>query len=102
MTDQATITIASAVDIPNSFSPNDDGTNDTWIIAGAELFQDATMSIYNRWGNEVFRSRGYTAVKAWKGTDDKGQPLTEGVYFYVYELNDAEKQSFKGSVTLIR
>lgn len=102
LTDQATITIASTIDIPNSFSPNDDGTNDTWVIAGAELFPDATMSIYNRWGNEVFRSRGYTAVKAWKGTDDKGQPMADGVYFYVYELNDAEEQVFKGSVTLIR
>lgn len=102
LTDQATITIESTIDIPNSFSPNDDGTNDTWIIKGAELFPDASMAIYSRWGNEVFRSRGYSAVKAWKGTDDKGQPMADGVYFYVYELNDAEKQSFKGSVTVIR
>jgi gliding motility-associated-like protein len=102
LTDQATITIETGVTIPNSFSPNGDGTNDTWIIEGAELFPDASIAIYSRWGTEVFRSRGYNALKAWKGTDDKGEPLADGVYFYVYELNDADKQLFKGSVTLIR
>lgn len=102
LTDQTTITIASTIDIPNSFSPNADGTNDTWIIGGAELFPDASMSIYTRWGNEVFRSRGYNDLKAWKGTDDKGAPLADGVYYYVYELNDSEEQLFEGSVTLFR
>lgn len=102
LTDQATITIASTIDIPNSFSPNDDETNDTWVIQGAELYPDATMTIYSRWGNEIFRSRGYSALKAWKGTDDNGKEMAEGVYFFVYELNDSEKQIFKGSVTIIR
>lgn len=102
LTDEATITITSTIDIPNSFSPNSDGVNDTWIISGSELFPDASMNIYTRWGQPVFQSNGYTASKAWDGTNERGKPMAEGVYYYVFDLRDSEEQVFKGSVTLIR
>lgn len=101
-TDQTTITVESFIDIPNSFSPNEDGANDTWIINGAENFPDASMKIYSRWGQAVFETIGYTELKAWNGTNQRGKPLADGVYYYVFELRDSEEQVFKGSLTMMR
>ena len=102
LTDQATVTVTSFIEIPNSFSPNEDGANDTWIIQGAELYPDASMKVYSRWGQPVFETIGYTELKAWDGTDKRGKPLAEGVYFYVFDLRDSEEQVFKGSLTIMR
>lgn len=102
LTDQATITVSSLIDIPNSFSPNDDGANDTWIIQGADLYPNASMKVYSRWGQPVFETIGYTELKAWDGTDQRGKPVAEGVYYYVFDLRDSEEQVFKGSLTIIR
>lgn len=102
LTDQATITVVSFIEIPNSFSPNDDGANDTWVIQGAELYPNASMKVYSRWGQPVFETIGYTELKAWDGTDKRGKPVAEGVYFYVFDLRDSEEQEFKGSLTIVR
>ena len=102
LTDQATITVASLIEIPNSFSPNGDGANDTWIIQGAELYPNASLKVYSRWGQPVFETIGYTELKAWDGTDQRGKPVAAGVYYYVFELRDSEEQDFKGSLTIMR
>lgn len=102
LTDQATIIVSSLIEIPNSFSPNGDGANDTWVINGAGLYLDASMKVYSRWGQPVFETIGYTELKAWDGTNERGKPLAAGVYYYVFELRDSEEQEFKGSLTLMR
>ena len=102
LTDQATITVASFIEIPNSFSPNDDGANDMWIIEGADLYPNASMTVYSRWGQPVFQTIGYNELKSWNGTNQRGKPLAEGVYYYIFELRDSEEQVFKGSLTLVR
>lgn len=101
-TDQATIFVESFIDVPNSFSPNGDGANDTWIIEGAELYPNASMKIYTRWGQPVFETIGYSELKAWDGTDKRGKPMAAGVYFYIFDLRDNETEEMKGSLTLIR
>lgn len=101
-TDQATIFVESFIDVPNSFSPNGDGTNDTWIIQGAELYPNASMKIYTRWGQPVFETIGYSDLKAWDGTDKRGKPVEPGVYFYIFDLRDGDTEEMKGSLTLIR
>ncbi|MFK7785073.1 MAG: gliding motility-associated C-terminal domain-containing protein [Crocinitomicaceae bacterium] len=102
LTDQATITVSSMIEIPNSFSPNNDGKNDTWVIDGAELYPNASMKVYTRWGQPVFETIGYSELKAWDGTDKRGKPAAAGVYFYVFELRNSEEQEFKGSLTIMR
>lgn len=102
LTDQTTVTVASFIEIPNSFSPNEDGANDTWIIEGAEVYPDASMKVYSRWGQPVFETIGYTELKAWDGTNQRGKPLAAGVYYYIFELRDTEEQVFKGSLTMMR
>lgn len=102
LSDQATVTVNTFLDIPNTFSPNGDQANDTWVIQGIHLYPNANMSIYDRWGQQVYQSTGYSNSQAWDGTSKGGQKLAEGVYFYVLELRDSEEQVFNGSITILR
>ena len=99
--DYVTITIEEKLIFPTTFSPNDDGINDRWEIGGVSQYPNCFVKIYNRWGQEIFQSIGYSASKSWDGTGNTGK-FSEGVYFYIVELRDDKKQEFKGSITLIR
>jgi len=99
--DYITLTVKDELLIPNTFSPNQDGDNDSWEIRGIEQFPDCLVSIYNRWGQLVFQTTGYDRQKAWDGTSSVGK-ANESVYFYEIELRDSQKQLLKGSITLIR
>lgn len=101
LSDQVVVSVASQLNFPNTFSPNNDGLNDTWQIEGIELYPDCFIRIHDRWGQEVYQSTGYSEEKAWDGGNRRG-PLSEGVYFYIIDLRDEDKQQYKGSITLIR
>mgnify|MGYP006137619113 FL=1 len=99
--DHVTVVVDNQLFFPNTFSPNEDGENDTWEVVGIENYPDCQLSIFNRWGQQVFQSTGYNKEKAWNGEGKLGK-LNEGVYFYEMNLRDAEKRKFNGSITLIR
>lgn len=101
LSDQVVVHVESQLLFPNTFSPNEDEINDTWVISGIELYPDCYVRIYDRWGQEVFQSTGYSIEKSWDGNARSGK-MSEGVYFYVVDLRDDDKQQFKGSITLIR
>jgi gliding motility-associated-like protein len=65
--------------IPTIFTPNNDGNNDFGEIFGKESYPDVEVSIYNRWGEIVFFSKGYSTQ--FDGTY-KGEPLPTGSYAY--------------------
>src|SRR5690606_34223720 len=58
-TDEVTITVLPKIQIVNTFSPNNDGINDTWEIKGLEEYRNCRMEIFNRWGAKVYESVGY-------------------------------------------
>ncbi len=88
--------------IPDVFSPNGDGFNDLWNIPMLDQFPEATVKIYNRWGNLIWEAKP-GAFQGWDGTNSSGQELQVGAYFYVIELNSpVTNRVFKGSVTIIR
>jgi gliding motility-associated-like protein len=64
---------------PNIFTPNNDSQNDIWELSGSEKYPDVEVSIYNRWGEVVFFSKGYSTP--FDGTY-KGEPLPTGSYAY--------------------
>ena len=67
-------------------TPNGDGINDTWTILNAERFPQAVITVYNRWGREVFKTTGYN--NDWRGTsNDSGDTLPTGSYFYQIDQN---------------
>ena len=101
LSDNLTITILSDLDIPNTFSPNGDGTNEKWIIQGIESYPDCSMKIYTRWGQEIYFANGYNVEKAWDGSKRSGL-AAEGVYFYILDLGDGKSPLLKGTITLIR
>jgi len=101
LVDYVTVLIEESLIFPTTFSPNDDGINDTWEISGVDLYPNCFVRIFDRWGQEVFQSTGYSKSKAWDGMGNSGK-MSEGVYFYIVELRDDEKREFKGSITLIR
>lgn len=83
--------------IPTVFSPNGDNQNDAFTIRTD--YEQAEVSIFNRWGKAVFNSSGAASEIAWDGTDQgSGQKVADGVYYYIIslsgELNDGtgEKQ----------
>lgn len=86
------------LDIPNAFTPNGDGINDTWDIKNINTFTASTVSVFNRYGQQIFFSRGY--AKSWDGRyNNKDLPI--GVYYYLIKTNIKE-QVFAGYVTIIR
>ena len=84
--------------IPDIFTPNGDGTNDTWIIEGIDLYPDATVEIYNRWGDLIFKSTGYT--EPWDGTWH-GKELPISSFIYIINLNNGA-DPIQGIVTIKR
>ncbi len=84
--------------IPNAFSPNGDGINETWIIRYIESYPGATVQIFDRYGKSVFFSTGYN--NPWNGTLG-GTPVPTGVYYYIVNPKNG-LEPITGSVTVIR
>ncbi|TWO32739.1 PKD domain-containing protein [Seonamhaeicola sediminis] len=83
----------------NTMTPNGDGRNDTFFIKNIEKFSNNTLTIYNRWGNMVYRTTGYN--NTWNGMH-KGKPLPSGNYYYYFQLNDGTNRSHSGYITILR
>lgn len=102
VSDGVVVTIKDQFVIPGSFSPNDDGANDKWIIQGIEAYPNALVTLYDRWGQQIEEIVGYSIEKAWNGTHN-GKNVADGVYFFIVDLRDASKdEPFKGFVTVVR
>ncbi len=84
--------------IPDIITPNGDGWNDEWVIERLDLYPDATVEIYNRWGKRIFFSKGYEIY--WDGTFD-GRELPMDSYHYIINLKNGTPPLI-GNVTIVR
>lgn len=94
--------IVAPFKIPTAFSPNDDNVNDGFmVIANSQNISAVEMTVYNRWGQEMFFSDDLN--KSWNGKY-KGVDCEIGTYAYFgnITLSNGEVKAFKGNVTLIR
>lgn len=82
---------------PNAFSPNGDGVNDLWTVAGLENDPHAKIHVYNRFGVSVFD--GSAKQPSWNGKL-KGTDVPDGTYYYVVIKSSAKPVT--GSLVLIR
>lgn len=92
----------SSIYIPNAFTPNADGKNDTFFAKG-ENMHDFHMLIYDRWGNLIFYSDDMN--KQWDGrVKADGLIAQQDVYVYLVTAKDIQNKShrFIGTVTLIK
>jgi len=89
----------SCLVIPTAFTPNGDGYNDTWEIENIEIYPDARVEIFNRWGELLFVSgNGYE--KKWDGTY-KGRDMPIDSYHFILHIKKG-KDPVVGIVTIIR
>ncbi|WP_187774786.1 gliding motility-associated C-terminal domain-containing protein [Pedobacter sp. BS3] len=84
-TDQVTVKVYDKVIIPNTFSPNGDGINDVWNITALESYPQASVRVFNRYGNDVFHCTGYPTP--WNG-QSHNQNLPAGIYYYLIDLKN--------------
>lgn len=107
-TDQATqqvivnLILPLSYDMPNVFTPNNDGVNDFFSINSVNAVS-LEMVILNRWGNVVFESNQVGAT--WNGTmNNTGRACTDGTYFYKFKImgEDGKEIEEHGFVQLVR
>jgi gliding motility-associated-like protein len=96
--DSLTVRILKPVKVPNAFSPNGDGVHDTWFIEHMADYPGSSILVFNRYGQQVFMSKGYTTP--WDGKVN-GKDLPVGVYYYIIELRNGFSP-LNGSITIIR
>jgi len=96
--DAVFVRVFKSIKVPNAFSPNGDGINDTWKIEALETYPEAELQVFNRQGQTVFSAKGTSAP--WDGTY-KGKVLPVGVYYYVIDVKN-EMEKLSGAVTLLR
>ncbi len=97
-----TLTIYSApqnVLIPNAFTPNSDGVNDLWVIKDLQYYPGCTVEIFNRNGQHLYHSLGYS--RAWDGTYNS-RALPFGTYYYIINLNDGTPARLSGYVAILK
>ena len=81
-TDEVFVRVFQKVTAPNAFSPNGDGINDYWVIDGLDTYPESVTDVFNRYGQRVFHSTGYT--RPWDGGFN-GKPLPTGTYYYIID-----------------
>jgi len=91
--------VVRVYEIPNAFSPNGDGINDTWAIKSADAFSGSVVEVYNRYGQIVFHSKGYSS--AWNGTYN-GKPVPSGTYYFVIDLKSGNEPNITGWIFIVR
>ena len=88
------------IEIPNFFTPDGDGFNDTWAPANREGWPEILTILFDRYGREIYRM-GYDTAE-WDGTY-QGKELPTGDYWYVIKLRgENDDREFVGHFTLYR
>ncbi|HBK72492.1 MAG TPA: hypothetical protein DDZ39_12705, partial [Flavobacteriaceae bacterium] len=90
----------SCFGIPNFFTPDGDGINDTWYPKGVEDFPNITVKIFDRYQRLIVNYNG--SQHSWDGSYN-GKLLPSGDYWYIIKLNEPDdNREFKGNFTLYR
>ncbi len=97
--DQVSIKVLKEPLVPNTFTPNGDGTNDIWSIKNLANYPNPTIQVFSRYGNRVFSSFSGTEI-TWDGKFN-GTDIPTGTYYYIIRPGSG-RASVSGSVTVLR
>jgi gliding motility-associated-like protein len=101
------VNVYTALGIPNAFSPNGDGHNDIFYVAGGpQNSRVEDFVVFDRWGASVFHVHGVAPGDpefGWNGYVH-GQPAAPGTYVYLITMKfaDGSSRMYKGTVILVR
>ena len=96
----------SNIFVPNTFSPNNDGSNDVFFPRGTGLFKIKSLRIFTRWGEVVFERTNFDANNAaygWDGTS-KGKKADPDVFVYTLEVicDNGSVLTYRGNISLVK
>ncbi|MGC6432446.1 MAG: gliding motility-associated C-terminal domain-containing protein [Jejuia sp.] len=100
------VTVCGKISLPDGFSPNGDGVNDTYEIDNLDiLYPDFELEIFNRNGNIVYK--GNASSPRFDGTSNQGRVIAKGdlpvgVYFYIFRFNNGVDAPEQGRLYLSR
>ena len=95
--DEVLVKVYEKLFVPNAFTPNNDGINDTWLIETLQAYPNAEVKVFNRYGQLVFDNHG-TKI-SWDGRF-KGLLVSPGAYVYIIDLKN-KTQLIKGVVNVL-
>lgn len=88
------------IEIPNFFTPDGDGLNDTWLPRNIEQYSEILIKVYDRYGRVV--DENVIDHNGWDGKY-QGSELPSGDYWYVVQLNgETDDREFVGHFTMYR
>jgi gliding motility-associated-like protein len=97
------------LDLGNVFTPNGDGINDFFTPLLDRSLKVQVVQIFDRWGRRVYVNQAVSDNdQLWNGQTNNGQPLPEGVYYYVIRFDEdhlpgnVPRRPVAGVVTLLR
>ena len=89
------------LEMPEGFSPNNDGDNDYFVVRGIDAYESNEIKVFNRWGNIVYQKNNYD--NTWDGTNNSGDELPDATYFVIVMVDTADGAiTLKGYVDLRR
>ena len=89
--------------MPNIFSPNEDGFNDSFMPVGKN-FEPISLHIFDRWGDRIYETNA-PDFQPWNGLSIKNEPIQKGVYVYLFtylETLTGLTQTAEGELVLVR
>ncbi len=96
------------IQIPNVFTPNNDGTNDVFSVK-VEGAKEISVSVFNRWGNLLTEysntiTVSLSTIDVWDGRTNAGEKVSDGVYFYIIQFTDIQdkQHKFNGTIHLLK
>jgi gliding motility-associated-like protein len=89
----------NCVEIPQIITPNNDGYNDEWIMRNIDIYPNAEVLVFNRWGKLIFRTKNIPA-NPWDGRFE-GRLVPTDSYHYILYLNDGSEPR-SGVISVIR
>ncbi|MGG9963784.1 PKD domain-containing protein [Ferruginibacter sp. SUN106] len=96
--DDMFVKVLKAPKVPNTFTPNGDGINETWMIQYLDTYPDNKVQVFTRTGQLVFESKGYKTP--WDGKLN-GKPLPFDTYYYIIEPGNG-RAPVTGYVTIVK
>ncbi len=101
VSDDVIVKVFNDIFVPNAFTPNGDGKNDIFHIPPLDNYKLVRFSVYNRWGQIVFETKG--TYRGWDGMVN-GIQQPPGAYIYYFELvlPNGKRVKKTGTVLLIR